>query len=221
MTTAGFDIADREDGGAELRLTGDWTTAGIDRGAQRLNQVLGGRRIAALDLSDMGRFDTSGALAVFLAGGPSGLPDDAWAARPEADVAIWVVELEAGARFELPAATGPDTIRTLYVYEGTGIEAGGHHLGTDTGAVVRCDRALELVAGDAPAEVLVLQGRPIGEPVARYGPFVMNTEAEIHQAFQDYQRTGFGGWPWDDDAPQHGATKGRFAQHADGRVEHR
>lgn len=152
---------------------------------------------------------------------PLAPPPNSWAARPEADVAIWVVELDAGARFELPAATGPDTIRTLYVYESTGIEAGGHHLGTDTGAVVRCDRAVELVAGDAPAEVLVLQGRPIGEPVARYGPFVMNSEAEIHQAFQDYQRTGFGGWPWDDDAPQHGATKGRFAQHADGRVEHR
>jgi redox-sensitive bicupin YhaK (pirin superfamily) len=148
-------------------------------------------------------------------------PPNSWAARPEADLAIWLVELEAGARWELPAATGPDTIRTLYTYEGNGVSVGGHHVANETGAVVRCDVPVVLEAGDQAVELLVLQGRPIGEPVARYGPFVMNTEAEIQQAFQDYQRTGFGGWPWDDDAPHHGSERGRFATHADGRTEER
>ena len=148
-------------------------------------------------------------------------PPNSWAARPEADVAIWVVELEAGARWTLPPATGPDTIRTLYLYEGIGATVGGHALANDTGALVDSDRPVELVAGDAPTELLVLQGRPIGEPVARYGPFVMNTDQQIRDAFADYQRTGFGGWPWDDDAPHHGSTRGRFARHADGRVEDR
>lgn len=92
MTTAGFDIADREDGGADLRLTGDWTTAGIDRRVRRLEEAMAGRRIAALDISEMGRFDTSGALAVFLAGGQNGLPHDAWKSRPEAGRIYAMVE---------------------------------------------------------------------------------------------------------------------------------
>ncbi|CAN5473951.1 pirin family protein [soil metagenome] len=178
-------------------------------------------RMVALD--DAGRRAEVTVIAGELDGlTPPSPPPNSWAARPESDLAIWHVSLEAGASFELPPAAGPDTIRTIYVFEGDRLVVGGHVLGGNTGAVVRCDVAVELVAGDGAAvEVLVLQGRPIGEPVARYGPFVMNTDEEIEQAFADYRETGFGGWPWDDDAPHHGPTKGRFARHADGRIEER
>jgi hypothetical protein len=73
--------------------------------------------------------------------------------------------------------------------------------------------------GPAEAEMLLLQGKPIGEPVAQYGPFVMNTREEIEQAFEDYQRTRFGGWPWPGEAPVHPRESGRFARHAPGIVE--
>jgi hypothetical protein len=79
---------------------------------------------------------------------------------------------------------------------------------------------LVLRAGDDVTEVLMLQGRPIAEPVVQYGPFVMNTPAEIQQAMADYRRTRFGGWPFSDDAPTHPREAGRFARHVDGRVEH-
>jgi hypothetical protein len=109
-------------------------------------------------------------------------------------------------------------VRTLYVFDGEGVQIAGNDLDRDTGSVLRCDEPVP-VSSAAGAEVLVLQGRPIGEPVAQQGPFVMNDEAGLRKAFLDYQRTGFGGWPWPEDGPVHAADEGRFAHHPDGRVE--
>ncbi|HZJ28067.1 MAG TPA: pirin family protein [Acidimicrobiia bacterium] len=150
---------------------------------------------------------------------PPSPPPSSWAARPEADVAIWAVRMDAGATWTLPAARSAETVRTLYGFVGEGLDIGGHPIGPDTGAVVRTDVPVELTAGDTDVELLVLQGRPIGEPVARYGPFVSNDRAGIEQALADYRRTGFGGWPWPADDPVHGRDESRFAHHADGRVE--
>jgi hypothetical protein len=66
---------------------------------------------------------------------------------------------------------------------------------------------------------LMLQGKPIGEPVANYGPFVMNTRSEIQQTYIDYQATRFGGWPWPSEEQVHPADKGRFARYVSGKEE--
>lgn len=149
---------------------------------------------------------------------PLAPPPDSWAANPGSDVAIWHVTMPAGATFELPAAAA-ESGRVIYVFEGDGLELDGHAVAPDSGNVVVPDRALSLTAGSGAVEALVLQGRPLAEPVAQYGPFVMTTEAEIRQAILDYQETGFGGWPWNADDPDHGPTRGRFARHADGHLE--
>lgn len=151
---------------------------------------------------------------------PPSPPPSSWASRPEADVAIWQIAMDAGAEWVIPPASGPDTVRTLYVYEGSGTIA-AHDLVASTGAVLRADEPVTITAGRDGASAVVLQGRPIGEPVAQYGPFVMNDQAGIEQAFADYRETGFGGWPWPTDDPVHGREVGRFARHADGQVEHR
>lgn len=151
---------------------------------------------------------------------PPSPPPNSWAARADADVAIWVIHLDASASWQMPPARGADTVRTLYVFEGE-VHIDGQTISAPSAAVIRPDRAVAIDALDASAECLLLQGRPIGEPVEQYGPFVMNDRAGIEQAFADYQRTGFGGWPWQSDDPVHARDARRFARHADGRVESR
>ena len=145
-------------------------------------------------------------------------PPKSWASRPDSDLAIWTIKLEPGATWTLPrAARG--TNRTLYFFRGTSLRVGGHELSAREGAALRPDVDAPLENGPAESELLLLQGRPIAQPVAQYGPFVMSSRAEIQQAFVDYQRTQFGGWPWPSDDPVHAREDGRFARHADGRVE--
>ena len=149
-------------------------------------------------------------------------PPDSWAAAEDSDLAIWVVTMEPGAQWTLPPARGADTKRALYYFDGEGASLGGHPLASRSVSDVRTDTPFTLVNGAAgKAQFLVLQGRPIGEPVVQSGPFVMNSEQEIRQAHADYRQTGFGGWPWPDGAPVHADDPTRFARHTDGKVERR
>ena len=148
-------------------------------------------------------------------------PPNSWAARSEADVAVWHIRMDAGAEWTMPAARGDGTQRVIYAFDGSSVEIGDQTIAAGTGALTDASVNVSLTAGPDGVELMVLQGRPIGEPVAKYGPFVMNTDDEIQQTMADYQRTQFGGWPWPTSAPDHGRDAGRFAIHADGRREDR
>ena len=150
---------------------------------------------------------------------PLAPPPDSWASQPEADVAIWTIKMAPGARWILPAAATSSARRQLYFFKGISVILAGQTVSEHAAIELAAAHAVELVNGPETSEFLLLQGKPIAEPVAQYGPFVMNTQAEIHQAFADYRATEFGGWPWADNAPVHGKENIRFARHADGKIE--
>jgi redox-sensitive bicupin YhaK (pirin superfamily) len=150
---------------------------------------------------------------------PLAPPPHSWAASDESDLAIWSIGLEDGATWTVPPARDARSGRTLNLFSGAALRVGDRVVPGSSAIHVQADRPAEIQAVQGPVEVLLLQGRPIGEPVAQHGPFVMNTRAELEQAFMDYRRTQFGGWPFADNAPVHGRESGRFARHADGRVE--
>lgn len=161
---------------------------------------------------------------VAIAGSVSGLqppepPPSSWASRAESDVAVWTVTMEPGAEFELPA--GPEGAnRVLYYFNGANCAIDGESIAQGNAIQVRSEAAVGFENGDALSEFVVLQGRPIDEPVVKQGPFVANTRGEIREAMLRYQETGFGGWPWDSDDPVHPRDRGRFARHVDGTDEY-
>jgi len=111
--------------------------------------------------------------------GAKGLPPPphSWAADPANDVCVWHMRLDKGASLTVPAAhSGGKANRCLYLTAGDSVNIGGRKV--DKGHFAKLDASLpvEVRAESASGvELLLLQGCPIGEPVAQHGPFVMNT----------------------------------------------
>ena len=103
------------------------------------------------------------------------------------------LSLDAGARFAAPVPAGHNAF--VYVYSGAaeiGPADATRRIGRGELAVLDRDGVDVLVcARDEPARLILVAGRPLGEPVAKYGPFVMNTQEEIVQAIRDYQSGTF------------------------------
>jgi hypothetical protein len=105
----------------------------------------------------------------------------------------------------------------LFFYEGDQIKTEGFEIPAGHSLDLEASQELKLVNGNKKAELLLLQGKPINEPVVQQGPFVANSPEEMHDIIREYQRTQFGGWPWPKAEFTHG-DKGRFALFADGNL---
>lgn len=143
---------------------------------------------------------------------------DSWAADPDNNVAIWIISMPANATWRIPP-TSPDVNRSLYFYRGDHINVAGIDIKPYHSIELLSDFPVIIENGDTDVNLLLLQGKPINEPVTQHGPFVMNTADEIRQAFYDYQSTQFGGWPWPNHDNVHARDAGRFAKYSDGREE--
>ena len=154
-----------------------------------------------------GKIDTTNA--------PSPAPNS-WAMDPANEVAIWTIKLEAGAQWNLPTASA-SVNRSLYFYNGDSVSIDGKEFTSHQAVELHPDQDVLLQNGSSESFLLLLQGKPINEPVAQYGPFVMNTEAEIQQAMNEYRQSGFGKWPWPTHEHVHPREKGRFALYPDGK----
>lgn len=151
---------------------------------------------------------------------PPSPPPDSWGSQLGSELGIWLIRLDPGATWDLPLARA-GVNRMLHCFAGDDVQVGVNRIGRLTAARLRPDAVTSLANRGGPAELLLLQGQPIGAPVFQLGPFVMNSPEELRQAVLDYRTTQFGGWPWSTPSPVHARLEGRFAIHADGRVEHR
>ena len=143
---------------------------------------------------------------------------DSWAADPENQLAIWLIDMEPAAKWTLPANTAGVT-RELFFFEGDHLQVAGNDIPAYHKFTIDPTNPVELHAGGKPTRILLLQAKPIHEPVVQYGPFVMNSQKEIYDAYADFRETQFGGWPWQRYDPVHAREMGRFARYADGSEE--
>lgn len=154
----------------------------------------------------------------FLGGGEQNRPPpDSWAADSDNDVAVLHIKVQPGGQLEVPRSNEDGVNRALYLIEGqsNGVLVDGKAMNERVCITLDASKPVSInlpeSTGSSQTEFLLMQGRPIGEPVAQHGPFVMNTQQEIHEAFLDYQRTRFGGWPWERDDMVFDQGRGRFA----------
>jgi len=143
---------------------------------------------------------------------------DSWAADTQNEVAVYTVKMEAGATWAMPDATA-GVHRNLYFYKGDTISIDNQTINENSQIALNPKVETKITNGGEDASFLFLQGKPIEEPVAQYGPFVMNTEQEIRDTIAEYQKTQFGGWPWPMKEQVWDKMKGRFALYADGTEE--
>lgn len=108
--------------------------------------------------------------------------------QPATDPLYVDVALAPGAATRLPVPPGHHAF--AYVYDGE-VEVAGQATGAGVLAILGDGDALDLVGRAPDSRLIVVAGRPLGEPVARMGPFVMNTRAELYQAVADYQAGRF------------------------------
>jgi len=99
------------------------------------------------------------------------------------------IALAAGAALDVPLPAGHNGF--VYVFEGPGVSIGDSALGLNELGVLGPGDGVRLAAGGEATRLILVAGQPLNEPVAKYGPFVMNTREQIMQAVEDFRAGRF------------------------------
>ena len=149
---------------------------------------------------------------------PPDPPPDSWANDKNNEVGVWIIRLKKNGEFSIPK-TDHSVSRSIYILKEGKVSLNGGVSYSNSMLELSTDMDVTLRNEGKSTKILMLQGKPINEPVYQYGPFVMNSRSEINEAFQDYHKTGFGGWKWEDVGPIHGKFEGKFAKLINGNIE--
>jgi redox-sensitive bicupin YhaK (pirin superfamily) len=95
------------------------------------------------------------------------------------------LSLPAGATQQLPVPQGHNAF--VYAYEGSA-EIAGQKLPHQSAGILSDGASVEIKSGNEDLRLVLIAGKPLGEPVVQYGPFVMNSREEIEQALADYRQ---------------------------------
>lgn len=143
-----------------------------------------------------------------------------YAKDPENHVGIKFVSMEPESEYSLKKIS-KSLNRAIYIYEGSKVNISGEEFGKSEYAFLNGNEIINLKnTGKDNIKFLLLEGEPIKEPVAMYGPFVMNNMDEIRQAYIDFGKTGFGGWTFNTDEVVHDKNAVRFSKFSNGITEY-
>jgi redox-sensitive bicupin YhaK (pirin superfamily) len=155
-------------------------------------------------------------------------PPDSWAADPNNHLVVAVIQIDPGCHFTLPKVPSSEIINRMLYSHTPNVQISLVDATTKQEKIISSPSAIELIhtsdieikniSKTGKAEFLLLQGKPINEPMVSRGPFVANTQAELQEKFAEYRRTEFGGWPWPSDEQVHAKDAGRFAKYPNGTI---
>ncbi len=145
-------------------------------------------------------------------------PKNSWASKAENEVNIFLVKMQKGGTFHYPKSR-TSTNRSLYFFQGQEIHLNGQKIESKSALFLDSSQDQDIFAEYGEVEFLILEAKPIGEPVVQHGPFVMNSKEEIIKTFEDYQASHFGGWRWPRPDMYHGPIIEKFAKYPDGRLD--
>lgn len=148
---------------------------------------------------------------------PLSPPSASWAANPDNELAIWLIDIDPGGKVTLPVASH-QSLRRGYIFEGTATFDGNAQPASHLVDLDATRPSVITNSGEQKVRILILQARPIEAPVVMRGPFVLNTNEQMIETILRYQSDGFGGWPWPTNAHTHG-DEGRFIRYPDSRRE--